>query len=91
MWLFPHMTKVTCLHSHNFMNKLRGIIKPSPEIKVSIIGTGARGREGKSAYEVWLEAGNVGTIEDFLNNMKDISIGDTEPMDFIFWYDPTDN
>lgn len=19
MWLFPHMTKVTCLHSHNFM------------------------------------------------------------------------
>ena len=21
MWLFPHMTKVTCLHSHNFMNE----------------------------------------------------------------------
>jgi hypothetical protein len=20
MWLFPHMTKVTCLHSHNYMN-----------------------------------------------------------------------
>jgi len=22
MWLFPHMTKVTCLHSHNFMNRI---------------------------------------------------------------------
>ena len=22
MWLFPHMTKVTCLHIHNFMKKL---------------------------------------------------------------------
>lgn len=25
MWLFPHMTKVTCLHSHNFMKKNKNI------------------------------------------------------------------
>lgn len=23
MWLFPHMTKVTCLHSHNFMKNIK--------------------------------------------------------------------
>jgi hypothetical protein len=31
MWLFPHMTKVTCLHSHNFMNKyLQGYLSSIP-------------------------------------------------------------
>lgn len=25
MWLFPHMTKVTCLHSHNFMKNNNSI------------------------------------------------------------------
>ncbi|WP_373821803.1 hypothetical protein [Veillonella sp.] len=28
------------------------------------------GQNGKSAYEIWLEAGNTGTQEDFLNSLK---------------------
>ena len=28
------------------------------------------GQPGKSAYEIWLEAGNTGTREDFLNSLK---------------------
>ena len=28
------------------------------------------GAPGKSAYEIWLEAGNTGTREDFLNSLK---------------------
>jgi len=28
------------------------------------------GQNGKSAYELWLEAGNTGTHEDFLNSLK---------------------
>ena len=28
------------------------------------------GQNGKSAYELWLEAGNTGTQEDFLNSLK---------------------
>ena len=28
------------------------------------------GEDGKSAYEIWLEAGNTGTEEDFLNSLK---------------------
>ena len=30
---------------------------------------GFRGPEGKSAYEVWLDQGNEGTIDDFLNSL----------------------
>lgn len=26
-------------------------------------------QDGKSAYELWLDAGNVGTVEDFLNSL----------------------
>ena len=31
---------------------------------------GETGQDGKSAYEIWLEAGNVGTEEDFLSWLK---------------------
>lgn len=31
---------------------------------------GEAGVAGKSAYEIWLEAGNTGTEEDFLNSLK---------------------
>ena len=38
MWLFPHMTKVTCLHSHNLMNKLKNfLIKNNMEISIITI------------------------------------------------------
>ena len=32
--------------------------------------TGATGADGKSAYEVWLEEGHSGTVEDFLDAIK---------------------
>jgi len=28
------------------------------------------GKEGKSAYEVWLSDGNVGTVDDYLASLK---------------------
>lgn len=33
-------------------------------------GTGVEGKEGKSAYEVWLGQGNSGTEQDFLDSLK---------------------
>lgn len=32
-------------------------------------GTGTPGADGKSAYELWLDEGNTGTIEDFLDDL----------------------
>lgn len=29
-----------------------------------------KGEDGKSAYEIWIEVGNEGTIEDFLESLK---------------------
>lgn len=62
------------------MNKLTGIIKSENkltgslgvrnEINVDIIGTGARGKEGKSAYEIWLDLGNEGTEQEYLASLK---------------------
>ena len=31
------------------------------------------GQNGKSAYEIWLEEGNTGTRDDFLNSLKGIN------------------
>ena len=36
------------------MTKLTGSLGVRNEINVDIIGTGARGKEGKSVYEIWL-------------------------------------
>ncbi|HZJ84171.1 MAG TPA: hypothetical protein VFD02_01330 [Syntrophomonadaceae bacterium] len=41
-----------------------------PEIKVNVVGSGARGMPGKSAYQIWLEEGNSGSKEDFLESLK---------------------
>lgn len=30
---------------------------------------GGSGKDGKSAYEIWLEAGNTGTVDDFLQSL----------------------
>lgn len=44
-------------------NKLKGvIIAPVPII-------GKVTAAGKSAYEIWLDQGNTGTIQDFLNSL----------------------
>lgn len=32
--------------------------------------TGANGIDGKSAYQIWLDKGNTGTEQDFLNSLK---------------------
>ena len=32
--------------------------------------TGGQGEEGKSAYQIWLEQGGIGTEEDYLNSLK---------------------
>ena len=36
------------------------------------------GKAGKSAYEIWLELGNEGTEEDFINSLKGVGIIDKE-------------
>ncbi|MBR5305605.1 MAG: hypothetical protein IKU47_01665 [Oscillospiraceae bacterium] len=38
-----------------------------------------KGKDGKSAYEIWLEQGNEGTEEDFLNSLKGDDYILTEP------------
>ena len=32
--------------------------------------SGVPGKDGKSVYEIWLEQGNTGTVDDFLESMK---------------------
>ena len=60
-------------------------IKEIP-IYVPVIETGKDvpiagvGRPGKSAYELWLEAGNVGTLEDFFyQKMTFVFPDETDP------------
>lgn len=38
--------------------------------KDGVTVVGQDGLNGKSAYELWLEAGNSGTLKDFLNSLK---------------------
>ena len=38
--------------------------------RIGAVETGARGEPGKSAYQIWLDNGNKGTIEDFLNSLR---------------------
>lgn len=37
--------------------------------KIYPLGKGAVGADGKSAYQIWLEAGNTGTEQAFLNSL----------------------
>lgn len=62
------MTKLTGIIMSE--NKLTGSLGVRNEINVDIIGTDARGKEGKSAYEIWLELGNEGTEQEFLASLK---------------------
>lgn len=39
------------------------------DVKKIIINTGRRGSPGASAYEAWLNNGNTGTVEDFLESL----------------------
>ena len=40
------------------------------------------GKNGKSAYEIWLEQGNTGSEEDFLNWLKGITPGEENKLSF---------
>ena len=40
------------------------------EINVDIIASGPKGVDGLDAYEMWLEKGNEGSLEDFFNSLK---------------------
>ena len=52
-------------------NELIGVISNDGlSVNVTIVGTGEQGETGKSAYQEWLDQGNEGTIEDFLDSLK---------------------
>lgn len=36
------------------------------------LGNYSDGKDGKSAYEIWLEAGNTGTVDDYLESLKGV-------------------
>lgn len=57
-------------------NELIGVIEDNSfNVKVQIAESGPRGKEGKSAYETWLDLGNEGTEEDFMAYLRDIDFG----------------
>ena len=62
------MTKLTGIIMSE--NKLTGSLGVRNEINVGIIGAGPRGKEGKSAYEIWLDLGNEGTEQEYLASLK---------------------
>ena len=39
-------------------------------VKLPYIGDHSKPEDGKSAYQIWIEAGNTGTIDDFLESLK---------------------
>lgn len=51
-------------------NEIHTQLKPSNSINVSIIGSGAKGKDGLDAYNMWLEMGNTGSLDDFFNSLK---------------------
>ena len=55
-------------------NELIGVIEDNSfNVKVQIAGSGPRGKEGKSAYETWLDLGNEGTEEDFIAYLQEVA------------------
>lgn len=46
--------------------KIKGVISN----KIEIEGRLSPGARGKSSYELWLDEGNEGSIQDFLNTMS---------------------
>ena len=52
-------------------DNIQGALVPdNNEINVQIRPSGAKGKDGLSASEMWLEDGNQGTIDDFFNSLK---------------------
>lgn len=46
------------------------------DIGTERIATGGSGNDGKSAYEIWLEQGNIGTEQEFLDSLKASGTGE---------------
>ena len=54
--------------------ELKGVIEDDNfNVKVQITESGSRGKEGKSAYETWLDLGNEGAEEDFIAYLRVIN------------------
>lgn len=55
-----------------FIKILDNFTIPKLEDKINNIqgGPGGQGADGKSAYQIWLEEGNTGTISEFLESLK---------------------
>lgn len=52
---------------------------------------GTSGSDGKSAYQIWLEAGNTGTEEDYLNSLKGKDGEDGKSENFYVKYSANEN
>lgn len=48
----------------------RGATDMDGEVNIELFPFYQQGENGKSAYDEWLELGNTGTVEDFLNSMR---------------------
>jgi hypothetical protein len=44
--------------------------QPSEAIQVEFSNIGTKGDDGKSTYQIWLDQGNAGTEQDFLDSLK---------------------
>lgn len=49
---------------------LTASVSSQNEVNVEILGSGPAGRDGLNAYEMWLNRGNVGSLDDFFNSLK---------------------
>jgi len=66
------LNEYTITFNYEVDNKTYSIIKKI-DIALALKGSdGTSGSDGKSAYQVWLEAGNTGTEQDYLNSLKGI-------------------
>ena len=43
----------------------------------TLVAAVSAGTPGKSAYELWLEAGNIGTVQEFLDSLKGTGVPET--------------
>lgn len=46
------------------------LIEAKPTQQVNLQVQGGSGTPGKSAYQLWIEEGNQGTVQDYLNTLK---------------------
>ncbi len=50
-------------------SKKRGVTERESELTNLLSSLATGGNMGKSAYEIWIDAGNTGTVEDFLDSL----------------------